>query len=304
MASADDDFDLDWPGQQVRSLTDREFALFQAFIRKETGIYLSSAKKALLVGRLLKRVRQRGCDSFGAYYRDVVRKGDLDEQRHLLECICTHETHFFRDARQFEYLENTVLPSWRKTQPPCTIRAWSAGCSTGEEPYTLAMVLLANLPRAAGWGVDILATDISTRALGKAAAALFSMDKAGEIPPRYLKTYMLRGKDGQAGLMKAGPELRAVVRFEVFNLNEDHRPAGGPFDLIFCRNVMIYFDPETRRAAVRRMLWDLAAGGYLFLGHAETLNGISDRVQSVGPTVYGWTEKGESEAVAAGRREQ
>lgn len=279
------------PGRaDPRSITDAEFALFQGLIRREAGIFLIPAKKALLEGRLARRLRELGLRSFGAYYRRVVEE-DKEELVCLLDCICTNETHFFREPQHFDFLQHQVIPEWVAQAAPGQrsrrVRVWSAACSTGEEPYSLAMTLLDQLPPSAGWEIEILATDLSTRALDQARAALWPVEKAGEIPPQYLKRYMLRGARTQEGKMKAGPAIRSLIRFQRLNLSADHYPVTGPFDLIFCRNVLIYFDPDLRGRVIRRLLHHLEPTGYLFLGHAETLNGVSEQVRNVLPTVYG-----------------
>jgi len=166
------------------------------------------------------------------------------------------------------------------------VRVWSAACSTGEEPYSLAMTLLERLPRSAGWTVEILATDISTRVLERARAAVWPIAKASEIPVGRLKRFMLRGTGPQDGRMRAGPELREVVRFARLNLDADVYPVQGLFDLVFCRNVLIYFRPETKARVLASLGARLAADGCLFLGHAESVTGLSTRLASVGPNVY------------------
>jgi chemotaxis protein methyltransferase CheR len=283
-----------WPAAPLRPLTQQEFVLFQALIYRETGIFLSATKKALLVGRLSKRLRELGLSSFGAYYRVIGKGGDPFERVRMLDCICTNETHFFREPRQFDFLTSQVFPEWTAQANAGTrsrsIRVWSAGCSTGEEPYSLAMILLAHFPASAGWSIDVLGTDLSTRALDNAQAALWPIEKSREIPPSYLKAYMLKGRGHHEGQMKAGPEIRSVVRFERLNLY-DGCPTGGPFDFIFCRNVLIYFNAESRSRVIHRLMEHLPRTGYLFLGHAESLNGVTDRLRSVGPTVYGSTER-------------
>jgi chemotaxis protein methyltransferase CheR len=270
------------------AITPREFALFQSLILREAGIYLSEAKQALVVGRLARRLRALGLRSFAASHA-VVREDEAERVR-MLDCISTNETHFFREPRQFEFLERTVFPDWESRAAAGLrarrVRAWSAGCSTGEEPYSLAMALLERFPPSAGWEIDILATDLSTRVLERARAAVWPMSKASEIPPRHLKAFMLRGVGSQQGRLKAGPEIRALVRFERLNLNDDGEAAPGPFDLVFCRNVLIYFDAPSKRRVVHRLLERLAPEGYLFLGHAESLTGLTERARSVGPTVY------------------
>jgi chemotaxis protein methyltransferase CheR len=266
----------------------KEFAFFRDLIHRESGIFLSEAKKALVVGRLGRRLRELGLSSLGAYCR-LLAEGDEQERMRMLDCICTNETHFFREPRQFEFLVQRVFPEWAARAAagmPRRIRAWSAACSTGEEPCSLAMTLLAHFPPSSGWTVEILASDLSTRALDQARAGLWSIDKAKEIPERYLKAFMLRGRGPQEGVMKAGLEVRSLVRFQRVNLNHDRYPVAGPFDLVFCRNVLIYFDVASKIRVVNRLLDQLATGGYLFLGHAESLTGLSGRVRSVGPTVY------------------
>lgn len=273
----------------IRPITDREFSLFQELIYKEAGIYLSGAKKPLLEGRLARRMRELGLHSFNAYYHRVLEQGESERVR-LLDAVSTNETHFFREPLQFEFLERRLFPEWAREAElgwrPRKIRAWSAGCSSGEEPYSLAMTLLFHFPSVSGWNVEIFATDLSTRMLERARNAIWPIEKTKEIPPQYLKLFMLRGTRSQAGKIKAGPEIRSVVRFDRLNLNEDSYPFSGPFDLIFCRNVLIYFDTESKKRVLDRLLRSLSPAGHLFIGHAETLTGLGDRVRSVIPTVY------------------
>ncbi len=272
-----------------RLIGDREFTRFQSLIHREAGIWLSPMKRALLVGRLTRRLRELGLDSFGEYYERV--EADGAERIRMLDRVTTNETHFFREPRHFEFLAQKVFPSWRAEADeglrPRRIRAWSAACSTGEEPYSLAISLLRAFPPGSGWELEILATDLSTRVLERAREAVWPIEKAREIPPADLKAFMLRGTGPQQGLMKAGPEICAFVRFARLNLNDTAYPALGRFDLVFCRNVLIYFDAKTKERVVGRLLGLLAPCGYLFLGHAESLSGTALPVRSVLPTVYG-----------------
>ena len=270
------------------SLTDKEFALFQALIHQNSGIFLSPAKKALLLSRLSKRLRELGLTSFAAYYRRIV-EGDDAERVRMLDCICTNETRFFREPGHFDFLEQQVFSEWAQRHPR-RIRVWSAGCSTGEEPYSLAMTLLHHFPPSLGWDIEIIGTDLSTRALERARAAVWPLEKAKEIPTVYRQAFLMRGIRSQEGKMKAAAGIRSVVKFHHLNLNDDNYAVDGLFDLIFCRNVMIYFDPQTKVRVVDRLLNHLAACGYLFLGHAESLSGMTDRVRSVGPMVYSHVE--------------
>jgi chemotaxis protein methyltransferase CheR len=272
-------------------LSDREFALLRDLIEREAGIHLTGAKKALMVARLGRRLRALGLRSFASYYERVSGPGGGAERVQMLNAISTNETSFFRERKHFDFLEREVLPVWRQeaaaARRPRCVRAWSAGCSSGEEPYSLAMVLLRHLPRSEGWQIDILATDLSTRVLERARAGLWPVEKAEAIPGEYRRSYMLRGVRDQEGTMKVGPELRAVVRFAQMNLHAESYAVPRGFDLVFCRNVLIYFDQTTRTAITNRLISHLQPGGYLFLGHAETLHatGPTD-LSTVIPTVY------------------
>jgi chemotaxis protein methyltransferase CheR len=276
----------------IEPLRERDFAAFQAFIYKEAGIYLSKVKEALLVGRLSRRVRELGLRSFAAYYERVIDPRYPDERVELINSICTHETHFFREPRQFEYLETVVLPRWRAQaeagERPKRIRAWSAGCSSGEEPFSIGMCLLAACPPSAGWSVEVLATDVSTRVLDRARQAVWPLERSRHIPSDYLKRFMLRGQGDHSDQMKAGPELRAVVTFSHLNLHDDAYRLPNTFDLVFCRNVLIYFDATSKEHVIQRLLSHMSPDGLLFLGHAETLTGVqtAPAPRAVMPTIY------------------
>jgi chemotaxis protein methyltransferase CheR len=274
----------------IRPLSEREFVLFQKLIYGKAGIYLSPGKKALLEARLTSRIRQLGGKSFGEYFHQVVDDPEGTELIQLLDRISTNETHFFREPRQFEFLEQQIFPRWAEQGAaglrPRLIRVWSAGCSTGEEPYSIAMTVLDHFPPAAGWQVEILATDLSSRVLDLARKAVWPIAKSAEIPHGYLKRFMLKGSGSQVGNMKAGPEIVSVVRFERVNLNDEFYSVGGRFDVIFCRNVLIYFDAASRARVIERLLNHLAPSGYFFIGHAETLNGVTERVRNIMPTIY------------------
>ena len=279
--------------QSIRPITDKEFSLFQTLIHQVAGIYLCPVKKALLVGRLNKRLRELGLKSFSEYYR-LVQEGGEEELIRLLDSVSTNETQFFRQPRQFRFIEEQIIPQWSARAAshlmPRRIRAWSTACSTGQEPYSIAMVLLSHLPPSSGWTIEVLATDLSTRVLKQARKAIWPIEKAQEIPHHYLKSYMLKGTGNQEGMMKAGPEIRSIIQFERMNLNDEVYPVTGLFDLIFCRNVLIYFDIKSKTPVINRLIAHLAPGGYLFLGQVETLYGLTDRVQSIIPTVYVHTD--------------
>ncbi|QSQ20908.1 protein-glutamate O-methyltransferase CheR [Pyxidicoccus parkwayensis] len=268
----------------------RELALFQALVEKEAGIHLSAAKDALVANRLSRRLRELGLSSFKAYYAYVTERGHEAEKVRMLDSLCTHETSFFREPQHFDLLRERILPDWAaqgaKGMRPRTLRVWSAACSTGEEPYSLAMCLLEALPPGAGWSVEVLATDLSTWALERTQQGLWDLERSRTIPQPLLKAFMLKGVRSQEGLMKAGPELRAVMRFARVNLNSEGEWPAGPFDIIFCRNVLIYFGAEARKRVIDGMLRRLSPSGYFFLGHAESLIGINADVSSVSANVY------------------
>lgn len=277
------------PAPVTPVLTDEEFGLFQTLIYREAGIHLSPMKKALLVSRLGKRLRELGLRSYAAYHR-AVREDRGGELVRMLDAICTNETHFFREPRQFAHIESTIVPAWRADaeagRRPKTIRVWSAACSTGEEPYSIAMLLAHCFADDPQWRIEILASDLSTKVLQQAREGVWPIQRAAQIPEHLLKAYMMRGRRTQEGLMKAKPELRSMIDFARVNLNDDATGVTGKFDLIFCRNVLIYFDDASKARVLDRLLAHLAPSGFIFLGHAESLSRWTDRVRSVGPTIY------------------
>jgi chemotaxis protein methyltransferase CheR len=270
-----------------RAISSHDFQRFQALIYRESGISLSDAKAGLLTGRLSKRLRALGLNTFSEYYGRVT--ADDEERRVMLDAITTNETHFFREPDHFQFLEQSVLPVWRASaesgKRARTIRAWSAGCSTGQEAYSLAMLLVDWFPASHGWSVEILATDLSRRVLAIGEEGVWNKDKAHEIPPRYLRAYALKGLGENQGKFKAAPAIR-VIRFLRLNLNDAAYPDIGKFDLIFCRNVLIYFDAESRARTTNRLLQHLDPEGYFFVGHAESMNSTCPGLRRVMATVY------------------
>lgn len=273
----------------IRPLTDSEFTSFRRLIEEEIGIHLADGKRALLVARLSRRLRQGGFRSFQDYFHHVTEV-DAEEKTRMFDAVCTNETQFFREAKHFRFLDEGVLPAWRRSGGAPIggrkVRVWSAGCSTGEEPYSLAMALLDQLPAAEGWTVEIIATDVSTRALDQARLGLWRIEKAAQIPSHYLRRYMLRGTRSQEGCFQAGSEVRTAIRFGRLNLLRDAYPFSEPFHLIFCRNVLIYFTAESRHGVVSRMLPHLHPAGYFFVGHSESLGRMANGPRLVMPTVY------------------
>lgn len=271
----------------IRPLTDPEFSRFRELVEREVGIHLSSVKQALVNARLLSRIRELGLGTFQEYYERVV-SSPHDELIRFINAICTNETRFFREPNQWDYLRNRLAPAWRRDADaggrPRRIRVWSSACSSGEEPYTLGMALLSGLPP--DWSVEVVATDISTKVLERAVAAVYSMERLHEIPADLHKPFLLRGTGSRVGTFRIGPNVRNVVRFQRENLvTGDFTPLGS-FDLILCRNVLMYFQPATRRKVVARLLEQLTPGGQLFVGHSESLHGLELDVQTVAPTIY------------------
>ncbi|HXO39352.1 MAG TPA: protein-glutamate O-methyltransferase CheR [Candidatus Acidoferrum sp.] len=285
-----------------RPISPKEFVRFQTLIYRESGIWLSDAKTALLTGRLSRRLRALGLNNFLEYYKLVTM--DDKERQTMVDAITTNETHFFREPAHFQFLEQQVLPGWRVSaeagRRPRRIRVWSAGCSTGQEAYSLAMILVDRFPPDQGWSVEIVATDLSRRVLAIAEEGIWAFDKAREIPQHYLRAFMLKGFGQNEGTIKAATSIR-VIRFLPLNLNDASYPTMGKFDLIFCRNVLIYFDIESRKRIVEQLLNHLAPEAYLFVGHAESLNSVCSSLRCVVPTVYSFAEN-RSEVKHAVRR--
>lgn len=281
--------EMEQPQQAMfhRDITTREFLSFQEMIYREAGIWLSEAKQSLLTGRLSRRLRALGLQRFSEYYDRVMV--DQEERWTMLDFITTNETRFFREPVHFRFLDQSVLPAWKAAanagKRSRTIRVWSAGCSTGQEPYSLAMMMVDHFPPSRNWSIEILATDLSRRALAVAEEGIWKVEKGREIPKHYLRAYTLKGVGANKGKIKAAPSIR-VIRFMRLNLNDTVAPGFGQFDLIFCRNVLIYFDVESRKRVVQRLIRHLAPDGFLFLGHAETLNGMCSSLRCIAPTIY------------------
>lgn len=277
-------------GRQLRPITQTEFSRYQEMIFDHAGIYLPPVKKMLLSGRLSKRIKQLELGTFGDYLDRVRADKSGEEMIIMLDAVTTNETHFFREPRHFEFLERVAYPVWRQQaadgKRQRALRFWSAACSSGEEPYSLSMSLQENFPAQSGWNLDILASDISRSVLDKAKSGIWPIKRAADIPEPLLKQYMLRGTGSQAGKMKATAEAGQIIRYDRINLNERRYPVNKGLDAIFCRNVLIYFNKESRAKVVDKLLDLLAPDGYLFLGHAESLSGMNDRVRSLAPAIY------------------
>ena len=261
-------------------ITAVEFAHFQRLIHEIAGISMSDAKRVLLVGRLSKRLRTLQLTSFKQYYDLVSKPANVQERQLMVDLLTTNETYFFRENTHFDYLREVIIPEHPRGEP---LKVWSAAASTGEEIYTLAMVLADTLGLYSNW--TILGSDISTQVLVTAKRGHYWLARTRGLPNEYLHKYCLKGVRSQEGSFLIAPELRQHTRFMQINLNTS-LPDIGRFHVIFLRNVMIYFDNDTKRQVVARLVAKLLPGGYLIVGHSESLNGINETVQMIRPTIY------------------
>ena len=265
------------------SITNEEFRRYQTLVYQQTGISLSDQKQSLVVARLSKRLRELSLPSFQAYFDYVVNDKDQDELTRLLDLISTNKTEFFREPGHFQFLKEQILPHLQDSRH---VRIWSAACSSGEEPYTIAMTLYDAVPHPARWNFKILASDISTRMLAKAAKGIYEEEMVAHLPKAVLHRHFLRGKGDNLGRFKIKPHLSGMVVHRRINLMEDSYPIRTPLDAIFCRNVLIYFDRPTQTQLVAKFNRYLKPGGYLFIGHSESLQWIEHPFTYVAPTIY------------------
>ncbi len=268
-------------------MTAREFSLFSQFIESSCGIRMPDSKKLMLESRLQKRLRQLGIGSFRDYYDYLVSKqGMRDELVSMIDAVTTNKTDFFREAAHFSYLSESVLPKLPEIEQHNGVRIWSAGCSSGEEPYTLAMTLSEYARSRQGFRYSILATDICTDVLKSAHRGIYDEEKIAPIPHEIKKRYLLRSKDRSRGVVRICPELRSAITFRRLNFMDDTFDIESPMRIIFCRNVIIYFDRQTQEKLLNKFCRHLLPGGYLFLGHSETLNGLDVPLVQVNSTIY------------------
>jgi chemotaxis protein methyltransferase CheR len=272
---------------QVLSIDDREFQRLSELIERETGIALSPTKKALLCSRLAKRLRHHGFATFSDYYAFVTeRDTDGEELSRLVNCMTTNFTSFFREAHHFHFLRDEVLPKLRtQSMAARRLRIWSAGCSTGEEPYSIAITLAESLGSLAGWDIKILATDLDSDVLERAERGIFASDSLNGVSPELRPRYFQPLRDG-SHRCQVSPELAQLIRFRQLNLIDPSWPMRGRFDAIFCRNVAIYFSRATQDRLFARLTDRLTPGGHLFTGHSESLYGLRQQLSAVGRTVY------------------
>jgi len=272
------------------TLSQKDFTRLSRFIYDELGIKMPASKTTMLNGRLNKRLRARNFRNFTEYCDFLFSdKGKEEEMVHLINAVTTNKTDFFREPGHFDYLVQTALPEIEnrmRFEPRRKLKIWSAGCSTGEEPYTLAMVLTDVKAAKANFNFEILATDISTRVLEVARRAVYPMERIEPVTAPYRKKYLLRGKDKNNPQIRIVPELRKKIRFGRLNFMVDDFGLPEMVDIIFCRNVIIYFDEETQERLMNKFCRYLNTGGYLFLGHSESLHGYQTPLTQVAPTIY------------------
>jgi chemotaxis protein methyltransferase CheR len=267
-------------------LSKRDFERIARYIYAQAGIRLPPAKLTMIEGRLRRRVRATQSASLGDYCAWVFEDDNLDQERqHLLNAVTTNKTDFFREPKHFDYLQGVALPQMQD-EGLRRLRVWSAACSTGAEPYTIAMVLDAFARERRGPDYGILATDLDTDVLATAKRGIYPAAQVEPVPAALRQRYVLRPRDRDRDEVRIVPELRSAVGFAQLNLMNDHYPVGEPMDMIFCRNVLIYFDKQTQEQVVRRLAACLRPGGLLFLGHSESVAGFTLPVTAVGNTVF------------------
>ena len=261
-------------------ISNAEYAQFQQLIHKIAGISMSDSKCTLLVGRLGRRLRHHKLTSYSDYYKLVTSPAGKQELQQMVDLLTTNETYFFREPRHFEFLTNTILAQHPAGQP---FNVWSGASSTGEEIYTLCMVLADKLGPRGNWSV--LGSDLSTQVLAVAEKGEYMLERTRGLPQNYLSKYCQLGSGDKQGTFTINADLRSHTKFRQINLNQPI-PEIGKFHVIFLRNVMIYFDNPTKRQVVSKLVSKLHPGGYLIIGHSESLNGLTEQLTVVQPTIY------------------
>ncbi len=278
------------PVRSMPRMTDEDFSTLKNFIEGRLGIKMPPAKRVMLESRLLKRLRSFGFSEFSDYVKLVFSEEHIDtELIHMIDAVTTNKTDFFREADHFHYLTNILLPdvysqfAWGRDH---MLKVWSSASSSGEEVYTLAMVLQEFSADHRPFSYKILGTDISTQMLERCKAAVYSEERVHPVPEHMRKKYLLRSKDKSSKLVKIKSNLRSRTVFHRVNLMDDDYNIRDRFHIIFCRNVIIYFNRERQLELMRKLHAHLVPGGYLFLGHSETLAGMDVPFYSVAPTIY------------------
>ena len=264
--------------------TNEDFCRLRDMIGDYSGISLSDNKRDLVFGRLMKRLRALDLSRFADYCR--LLESDRQELEHFVNALTTNLTSFFREAHHFEHLSGTIIPILvERLRAGHRVRIWSAGCSTGEEPYSIAMTLLDTVPGIGSYDLKILATDLDTNVVRHAAAGIYADSRIEGLPDKHRQRWFMKGTGPHAGCIRANDALRKIITFRPLNLM-DAWPMQGLFDVIFCRNVVIYFDKSTQRILFDRFADQLQPDGHLYIGHSETLHGVSKRFDLAGNTLY------------------
>lgn len=265
---------------QAFSVSEKEFELFKNLIYEKAGIALSDKKRSLLVSRLSKHMRGLGVASLLEYYDLVTSKRNLNELQQTIDLLTTNETYFFREMKHFEFLKEHII---KKIHQPSSFKLWSAACSSGEEPYSIAMVLAEKFGLYSEW--RIYATDINSDVINNAKRGLYQIKESEKISAQYLREYCLKGVRQHEGTMLMDKRLKRHIDFERLNLNAEWPNQIRLFDVVFLRNIMIYFDKETKRRLLDKIADKIKIGGYLFIGHSETLGRLSDRFEIIRPAI-------------------
>jgi chemotaxis protein methyltransferase CheR len=268
-------------------MSGEDFARLAAFIESKLGIRMPEVKRVMLESRLHRRLRSLGFASYAQYIDYVFSSGsETGELQNMIDAVTTNKTEFFREPDHFDVLETSILPELVGTGKR-NLRIWSAGCSTGEEPYTIAMTVSDFLERTScGLSAEVVASDISWQVLEKAREAVYPMDRVHTLGEDRKRRYFLRSRDKERNLVRVKPHIRKLVSFFQLNLMEDSYPFPKPFDVVFCRNVIIYFDRATQERILRRICDHISVGGFLFLGHSEALTGLALPLRTVATTVH------------------
>jgi chemotaxis protein methyltransferase CheR len=265
--------------------SDNEFSKFREIINTHTGIHIGENKRDLVYGRLSRRVRDLGLNSFSDY-REELEKGSAAELEKFSNLITTNLTSFFREEHHFEYLRTTLFPELiKQRRKDRKIRIWSAGCSSGEEAYSIAMVAQEVIPNIQSWDFKILASDLDTTMVTHAQLGVYDLDRLSGVSKLRLHRWFQKGAGDNQGKVRVSPEIRSLITFNPLNLMEVW-PMQGAFDVIFCRNVVIYFDSPTQTKLFERFSKQLNDDGTLFIGHSETLNNITDKFRLLSKTIY------------------
>lgn len=268
----------------VDELSDADYEFLRKLVYDHSRINLGPDKRALVSGRVAKRLRALKIASYVEYCRLLKTAAAGEELGNLVDVISTNHTHFFREEKHFDWLRSVLLPQWRARKESEPFRVWSAASSSGEEPYTIALVLAEFFGLDGKWTID--ATDISTRVLARAGQGVYAAEKIAPVPAELLRRYFQRGTGEWEGNYRIREQVRNHVRFQHLNLLQPHYPFASPFQLIFCRNVMIYFDRPTQETLIEKLTAQLEPGGHLLVGHSESLNGIRHSLRQLQPAIY------------------